>query len=73
MPANLTPERKTLLAQLVKDEWPLRQIRSTHGFGPDTVKRHHPGYVGMDLSEAGKLGMKTKRTNAAIRRRHAGL
>lgn len=63
---HLTPERKALLAELVEDGWPFREMRFTHGFGYDVVKHSYPDYKGMSLGDAGKLGRQNVRTDAAI-------
>lgn len=57
---KLSPEREKLLAELVADEWPLRQIQKTHGFNFSTIKRLHPGYIGMTQREGGKLSYAIK-------------
>lgn len=60
---KLTPEREKLLAELVADEWPLRQITKTHGFNFSTIKRLHPGYTGMTQREGGKLSWAIRQAN----------
>lgn len=67
---HLKPARKELLAQMVADGWSLLDMRRTHGFGPDTVKYHHPDYRGMTLSEAGSLGRAMTKTSEAIAKNH---
>jgi hypothetical protein len=69
MPNTLTPERKALLDELVKDGWPLIEMHRTHRFSWDTVRRHHPDYRGMDQTEAAKLGNTARQVTLAIRRR----
>ena len=70
---HLKPERKALLEKCVLDGWSLLDMRRTHGFGPDTVKYHHPHYNGMSLSDAGKLGRLMERVDKAIQRNHGQL
>lgn len=60
---KLTPEREVLLAELVADEWPLRQIQKTHGYNFSTIKRLHPEYGGMTQREGGKLSWAIKQAD----------
>jgi hypothetical protein len=52
----LSDERRALLGILVADGWSYNQMRLTHGFHPDTVKRYYPQYGGMSKKEGAKLG-----------------
>lgn len=63
---HLTPERKALLAKLVEDGWPFREMRFTHGFGYEVVKHSYPDYKGMALGEAGKLGRQMAKVEATF-------
>ena len=63
---KFAPERAELLAKLIEDEWPLRQICKTHGFNFYTVKRLYPDYEGMTQVEGGKLSYAIKAAEKKI-------
>lgn len=63
---KLSPERRSLLDELIRDQWPIRQMYQTYGFGTATVKKHYPDYCGMSLSDAGKLGMSMRHTEVRV-------
>jgi hypothetical protein len=68
---KFAPEREALLAKLIEDEWPLRQICKTHGFNFYTVKRLYPDYEGMSQVEGGKLSYAIKAADLKINKTYA--
>lgn len=64
---KFSPEREALLATLIEDEWPLRQITKTHGYNFSTIKRLYPDYKGMTQQEGGKLSWAIKQADEKMR------
>lgn len=71
MPRGMSPERKALLDELVKDGWPMLEMARTYGISYKTVQRHYPDYRGISKTEQGKMGCAARKLTLALRKNFA--